>query len=73
MRKPSTTLQLSIENLLGEPLAGLVASRRAEGASWQRIADEVRERTGVFVTDNTIRVWHLSAEVEPAAAGRRAS
>jgi len=47
--------------------------RRAEGASWQRIADEVRERTGVFVTDNTIRVWHLSAEVEPAEAGARAS
>lgn len=47
-----------IEERLGQPLADLVSTRRAERLSWRRIALEITTRTGVDIAGETVRVWH---------------
>jgi hypothetical protein len=55
----STPQYTEIEQKLGSPLAQLVGERRASGISWRKIAVEITARTGVDVTGETLRVWHL--------------
>lgn len=56
-----TPKQQLIEMKLGEPLLPLIEARRAEGASWDAIARELWTRTGVTVTDQTIRNYAAKA------------
>lgn len=46
-----------IADRLGEPLPGYVIGKREQGQSWHRIALDLYERTGVLVTDETLRRW----------------
>lgn len=55
---PVTTKQLLIEARLGgQRVHDLVSRRRAKGASWQSIADEIHDLTGVVVSRETLRLW----------------
>ena len=62
---PSPTHQL-VDHALGGPgkLAQLVTTRRTEGVSWRKIANEVRDTTEIDVTHETLRGWFL----EPVSA-----
>jgi hypothetical protein len=46
-----------IAERLGADLPSYVATKRGEGASWHRIALDLYQRTGVLVTDETVRRW----------------
>lgn len=52
-----TPTYLLLEAKLGEPLAPLVESLRADERSWPYIARKLRERTGVDFTDEALRRW----------------
>ena len=53
-----TTKQLLIEARLGgQRVHDLVSRRRSKGASWQSIADEIHDLTGVVVSRETLRLW----------------
>jgi hypothetical protein len=56
-----TPKQQLIEMKLGEPLMPFIESLRAQGASWDAIARELWTRTGVTVTDQTIRNYAARA------------
>ncbi len=56
-----TPKQQLIEMKLGEPLLPLIESRRTEGASWDAIARELWSRTGITVTDQTVRNYASDA------------
>ena len=61
-----TTKQLLIEARLGgQRVHDFVSRRRTKGASWQSIADEIHDLTGVVVSRETLRLW-LEAK-SPAA------
>ncbi|GEM_PF-5366809 len=64
----ATATQHLIEvQLKGKSLRGLVVSARRSGRSWQSIADEVREATGVIVSRETVRNWYRDVP-QPARA-----
>jgi hypothetical protein len=63
------TKYTEIELKLGEPLAQMIAARRASGVSWRRIAMEINARTGVDIAGETLRVW--TDGVSPVSTGRR--
>ncbi len=46
-----------IAERLGTDLSAYVSGKRGDGASWHRIALDLYERTGVLVTDETVRRW----------------
>jgi hypothetical protein len=50
-----TPKQELIEMKLGEPLLPFIQAHRSQGASWDAIARAVWQRTGVTVSDQTIR------------------
>lgn len=54
-----TTLHSAADRLLGDagPLEDLVADRRNRGVSWRKIANELRDLTGIDVTYETLRSW----------------
>jgi len=54
-------LQL-VEDRLGTPLGELVAERRKAGVAWGRIAAELNQRTGVYITGEALRLWATNAE-----------
>lgn len=55
----ATATQRLIEaHLKGKSLRALVISSRKSGSSWQSIADEIRERTGVVVSRESVRGWY---------------
>lgn len=56
-----TPKQQLIEMKLGEPLMPFIESHRADGASWDTIARTVSQRTGITVTDQTIRNYAARA------------
>lgn len=56
-----------IEDRLGESLAVLIETRRAEGRSWSRIASELNTLTGIYITGEALRKWHQSRADEVAA------
>lgn len=58
-----------LQSLLSEKVGGLdgyVTSRRERGVSWRAIALEIRDDTGIDVTDEALRVWY-SAPAEAAS------
>jgi hypothetical protein len=58
VRRPATSYAADlITGRLGEPLPGYVIGCRQQGQSWHRIALDLYERTGVLVTDETVRRW----------------
>lgn len=63
----SPTYRLA-DTLLKGQFRPFVATRRAAGLSWRRIASELRDATEneVDVTDETLRVWFADLK-EPAA------
>lgn len=56
---PPTTFQL-IEKAIGEPLIGYLGALRADERSWPYIARKIAERTGVEVSDESLRRWYLA-------------
>jgi hypothetical protein len=70
----TATKSLIEAHLKGRSLDGLVAAHRRVGHSWQVIADDVRDRTGVIISRETLRNWYpqhqtgVSATAKPSAA-----
>lgn len=55
----ATATQHLIEvQLKGKSLRALVVSARRSGRSWQSVADEIRELTGVIVSRESVRGWY---------------
>jgi hypothetical protein len=48
---------IEIERKLGEPFAGYVTSRRANGMSWRRIANDILLTTGEDISYESLRMW----------------
>jgi len=46
-----------IEDKLGRPLSGFIATGRADGLSWRRLAADIAEQTGVEVSHEALRMW----------------
>lgn len=60
-----------LQTLISEKVGGLaeyVASRRSVGRSWRAIARDLRDETGVEVTDETLRGWYGARDTERAAS-----
>lgn len=49
---------------LGQPVREWIAARRAEGASWRSIADQMYEQTRgeIELTHEAVRQWHDGAD-----------
>lgn len=57
MTQPSA-LYRSVEDRLDGSLADLVAARRP-AATWEQIADEIAEKTGIRLSRETLRLWFV--------------
>jgi hypothetical protein len=66
MTQPSRLYRL-IESQLDVPLADFIAKRRLPTKSWREIADEIRERTGEAIHEETLRQWFADRETASAA------
>lgn len=64
----TATHHLIEHQLKGTSLRGLVFTRRRAGVSWQAIANEVRDLTGVIVSRVTLRNWYPDAPAPQTAA-----
>lgn len=64
----TATHHLIEHQLKGTSLRGLVFTRRRAGVSWQAIANEVRDLTGVIVSRETLRNWYPDAPAPQTAA-----
>lgn len=53
-----TAKQELLELRLGSLLSEYVRERRARGAGWRPIADDLRQATGVEVSWETLRSWY---------------
>lgn len=53
----STPTQELASHILGTPVTEWIAERRAEGLSYQHICLQLHSRTGVVVSDETMRRW----------------
>ena len=62
---PTATQQL-IEVRLGRPLRELVTEMTAEGKGWRLIAREIRRRTEISVSHETIRTWMTDEQGDAA-------
>ncbi|SCZ14022.1 hypothetical protein SAMN02799641_05723 [Rhodococcus erythropolis] len=59
----ATATQNLIEvSLKGKSLRALVVSARRSGRSWQSVADEIRELTGVIVSRESVRGWYPDSQ-----------
>lgn len=66
---PPTTFIL-VEKALGEPLVEYLGALRDDERSWPYIAKRVAERTGVEISDESLRRWYLAfAPSDDAEAG----
>jgi hypothetical protein len=54
---PPTPTRLLIETRLGRPLDDFVHEQLTEGIGWRRIADDIRHRTAISVSHETLRSW----------------
>ena len=65
-----TPTQRLAESLLGLPVLDWIATRRAAGLSWRRIAQILHSDTGgqVDVTPETLRTWLAEAHDEQVSA-----
>lgn len=66
--RQTTTKDLIEAKLGGRSVDALVAMHRRKGASWQTIADDIRTRTGVIVSRETIRSWYTPRPARHPAA-----
>lgn len=57
MSSTSRTYQLIEERLDGTTLADYIRSRRPAPATWRQLAAEIKEKTGVNVSYETLRSW----------------
>jgi len=62
------TRQLVDLKLDGE-LDNYVSTRRADGRSWRAISQELFTATGMWVTDQTLRVWYVGTSAPTLASG----
>lgn len=64
MGATETTAQRLATLTLGQPVHEWLAARRAEGASWRSIADQLREQTRgqIDLSHEAVRQWHESRE-----------
>lgn len=61
MQSPTRELlDLKLAELGG--LDKFIRDRRAAKASWRKIEIEIRDRTGISVTHETIRVWFYNLQ-----------
>ena len=70
MATTPTRLYQMIENRLDGTLADYVARNRAASMSWRAMAADLRERTGVEVSNEVLRLWfahRLEVEVRVAS------
>lgn len=66
----TATRALIEAHLKGRSLDGLVSLHRRKGDSWQVVANEVRDLTGVIVSRETLRGWYpeyQTSAAKPAA------
>lgn len=54
---PPTTFQL-LEKAIGEPLLDYLQAQREDERSWPYIARKLTERTGVEISDESLRRWY---------------
>lgn len=64
---PPTTFQL-IEKAIGEPLIDYLGALRADERSWPYIAKRVTERTGVEISDESLRRWYVAFAANESAS-----
>jgi hypothetical protein len=59
-------LRQALDVIMGGPgeLDALVRLGRLRGRSWRALALEVRDRTGVDVTHETLRNWYVDLELD---------
>lgn len=48
---------IEIERKLGEPFAAYVNTRRSNGMSWRRIANDILLSTGEDISYEALRMW----------------
>jgi hypothetical protein len=65
-----TGLYREVEDRLGSSLEEFILGRRAENPkpSWRALAREVEDRTGIALTDETLRVWFTFERRAPVEA-----
>lgn len=63
-----TAQQTLIELRLGTDLTGFISRERAAGKGWRPIATEISERTGIQVSHETVRKWHIEASLSRGVA-----
>ncbi len=68
----TATKSLIEAHLKGRSLDALVATHRRQGNSWQAIADDVHDRTGVIISRETLRIWYPQHQtgINPAVRPR---
>lgn len=66
----STSTRQLIEKEFGGAaiFADFVAKHRADGASWRAIAEMIGKEAGIWVSQETYRVWFTPALAEDGAA-----
>lgn len=67
-RVATATRSLIEVSLKGRSLQSVVMAGRRAGRSWQDIADEIRELTGVIVSRETVRGWFPDLRDTPKAS-----
>lgn len=67
MATPTTNLRIALDGAVkaagATSLEAFVRARRTEGASWRRVATDLRDATAVDLTAETLRGWF--PELEP--------
>jgi hypothetical protein len=63
--QPTSPTRALADHLLDGKLDEFVLGQRAAGIAWRKIAIELLERTGVDVTEQTLRNWYAT---DPRAA-----
>jgi hypothetical protein len=62
-----TPAALLVEHKLGRDLITYLDALQAAGQSWRQIARHIREETGVVVSHESLRCWHLDLSTPRAA------
>lgn len=70
MRQPTSYLLL--EKAIGEPLHEYLRKLREDERTWTYIARAIKRRTGIEVSDETLRRWHRDVTERADATGNAA-
>lgn len=57
-----------LDQLVDGGLDAYMMTARAAGDSWQRIAMNLSQQTGVYVTYESLRSWYLTSDADRASA-----